>query len=393
MSSVTAIPQQSAANDMLQAIDTIKDVLADEADKEDMQGHLSRATSDALYAAGILRMKLPRVLGGREAPLADQFLALEKLATINSSAAWCSMVGSTSIAMPGAFLPDEGIQQMFAGGKIPRAAILIMPSAKAVKVQGGHRLTGRWAFASGVQHAEWIAAHALVESDAGSAPVLHMFVFPATEIRNHNNWQVIGLRGTGSTDISVNDLFVPDACCWNVAEQPPQRGGGLYGLGIPAFVAYEHAAVPIGLARLALDTLINTAINKKRGYAPGAKSLADREVVQRFVGRAELQWRAARELALSLNREADACAAAGKTPTNELSIQLRSVACYCTEVAADIINEAFRYSGAGAIYEGNVMQRCLRDISVAQQHLMVSEVAYELLGKTRLGFTDVAPMG
>jgi alkylation response protein AidB-like acyl-CoA dehydrogenase len=282
---------------------------------------------------------------------------------------------------------------MFAGGAIPRGAILIMPSGGASPVAGGYTLTGRWSFASGVHHAEWIAAHAMLRETPDAAPVLYMFVFPASEIVIHDNWDVVGLRGTGSCDISVADLFVPAECAWNVQSQPPQRGGPLYRLGIPAFVAYEHAAFATGVARLALDTLSIAAIDKKRGYGPGARSLADREPVQRFIGHSDLQLRAARGLAIELNQQAMDVIERGDEIDTRLALELRSIACYCTEVATEIVTQAFRYSGAGAIFEKNQMQRCLRDINVAAQHLMVSEVAYELLGKTHLGFDDVAPMG
>jgi indole-3-acetate monooxygenase len=301
------------------------------------------------------------------------------------------MVGATSIAIPGAFLSDEGAATMF-GGRMPRGAGLIMPSARAVPVEGGFRLTGRWAFASGVHHAEWVAAQALVTAGEDVPPTLHMLVFPADAVQLYDNWQVLGLRGTGSCDISVTDLFVPAVMAWNVETQLPQRGGPLYRLGIPAFVANEHAAFATGVARRALDVLTETAINKKRGYGPGAISLADRAAVQRLIGHSELRLRAARGLALDVYAQVMEMVLSGESLSPQLTLETRAVAVYCTEVAVDIISQAFRYSGAAAIYEKSVMQRCLRDISVAAQHLMVSEVAYELLGKTHLGFDGINPM-
>jgi alkylation response protein AidB-like acyl-CoA dehydrogenase len=178
-----------------------------------------------------------------------------------------------------------------------------------------------------------------------------------------------------------------------VESQPPQRGGPLYRLGIPAFVAYEHAAFATGLARRALDSLSASAINKKRGYGPGAKSLADRETLQRFIGHSDLKLCSARGLALELNQQAMDAVENGDDIDDRMALELRSIACYCTEVATELVTQAFRYSGASSIYEKNGMQRCLRDINVAAQHLMVSEVAYELLGKTHLGYSEVAPMG
>jgi alkylation response protein AidB-like acyl-CoA dehydrogenase len=359
---------------------------------EEQQAHLSRASSDALYNAGILQMKAPEVLGGGEADLVTQYEVIEAVSRINPAAGWCAMVGATSVAIPGAFLSNEGVATMFGDGRMPRGAILIMPSARAVPVEGGFRLTGRWAFASGVQHAEWVAAQALVTTGEDLPPALHMLIFPAAAVQLYDNWQVLGLRGTGSCDISVSDLFVPAAMAWNVETQLPRRGGPLYRLGIPAFVANEHAAFATGLARRALDVLTETAINKKRGYGPGALSLADRAAVQRLIGHGELRLRAARGLALDVYAQVMDIVRSSESLSPRLTLETRAVAVYCTEVAVDIISQAFRYSGAAAIYEKSVMQRCLRDISVAAQHLMVSEVAYELLGKIHLGFEGVNPM-
>ncbi len=378
---------------LLAAVAAIGDLLAGEVEGEERAAQLSRASSDALYDAGILQMKLPAALGGGEADLCTQLEVIEALAQHSPAAAWCAMVGATSLALPGAFMHEDGIARMFADGHIPRGAILIMPSGRATPVDGGYRLTGRWAFASGVQHAEWVAVNALVAVDDDAPSVLHMLVFPAAELTLHDNWQVVGLRGTGSCDVSVEDVFVPAECVWDVERQAPRRGGPLYRLGVPAFVANEHAGFATGVARRALDALTTVAIEKKRGYGPGAVSLADRGAVQRLIGRAELELSAARGLALALNERAMQVVARGEAIDPRLALELRAAASYCTEVAADIVTRAFRYSGAAAIYEKNVMQRCLRDINVAAQHLMVSEVSYELLGKTHLGFENVAPMG
>ena len=378
---------------LLNNVEEIRATLSAQIEDEEKSARFSRASSDALYDAGVLRMKLPIALGGFEADLVTQFEVLEAVSMISPAAGWCSMVGATSVGLPGAFLPQGGIDKMFANGAIPRGAILIMPSGQAFPIDGGYRLTGRWSFASAVHHADWISAHGMVRETPAAEPVLHMFVFPSGEIKIHDNWDVLGLRGTGSCDISVDDIFVPSECAWNVVSQPPQRGGPLFRLGIPAFVANEHAAFATGVARRALEILSAEAINKKRGYGPGAKSLAARETLQRFIGHGDLKLRSARALAMELNRQAMDVIDAGDDIDERLALELRSIACYCTEVATEIVTQAFRYSGASSIFEKSEMQRCLRDINVAAQHLMVSEVAYELLGQTHLGYTDVAPMG
>jgi alkylation response protein AidB-like acyl-CoA dehydrogenase len=386
-------PGRSAARTpLLAAIAAMRDALASQCEAEEAQATLSAASVDALVASGVLHMKLPAALGGAEADPVTQLEVIEAVSAINASAGWCTMVGATSLGLPGAFLPEAGVARMFEGGRIPRGAIVVMPAGTAQPVAGGYRLNGRWSFASGVRHAEWITAGCRVERTAGAAPEVRFMVFPAAAARIHDNWRVAGLRGTGSCDISVADLFVPDAMTWNLRSDSPHRGGPLYRLGLPAFVANEHAAFALGSGRRALDALVEVARAKKRGIGPGG-SLAERGAVQRVIGQSEMRLRAARALAIELNDEAWDRVCAGQTIPPRLHTELRSNATYCTEVAADIATQAFRYAGGSAIYQEHVLQRCLRDINVAAQHLMVSDVSYENLGKCALGFEGVEPMG
>ena len=376
---------------LLANVAEISELLAQQCDAEELAATLSMTSVEALQGAGIFSMKLPAALGGSEADPVTQFEVIEALAAANPSAGWCTMVGATSLGMPGAFLPEAGIARMFENGRIPRGAIVVMPGGEARPTAGGYQLTGRWAFTSGVRHAEWIVACARIMGEA-TEQILIMVVFPASEITIHDNWQVSGLKGTGSCDISVTDRFVPDCMTWDLRHAPPQRGGPLYRLGLPAFVAMEHAGFALGVARCSLNTLVKTAIAKKRGYAPGATTLAMRPLVQRLIGHSELRLRAARALALELNEEAWQTVVAGKLLDGRMQSALRGIGTYCTEVAADVVTQAFRHTGGSAIYSGHVAQRYLRDIQVAAQHLIISESSYENLGQFMLGFEDADPM-
>lgn len=377
---------------LLGAVEDIREVLAAEWQAEEVAGRLSHATVDALYGAGVFAMKAPACLGGGEADPVTQFEVLEAVASVNPSAGWCSMVGATSLGLPGAFLPEAGVKEMFSGSRLPRGAIVIMPAGVATPVEGGYRVSGRWSFASGIHHAEWITACARVPTGEG-APDIVMLVFPATAVTLHDNWQVSGLKGTGSCDFSVENLFVPATMSWRTADTAPQRGGPLYRLGIPAFVANEHAAFALGLARAALDTLVDTAAAKSRGYGEAASKLALRATVQRAIGYSEMALGAARAHALALNEQAWTSVCDGQEVPARLSAALRASATYCTEVATEVITTAYRYSGAGAVYAQHVLQRCLRDVNVAAQHLLVSDRSYENLGQFALGLDDANPMG
>lgn len=377
---------------LFDGIEAQRDKLAAHSAKDETLGTLSPESVEALVASGVLRMKLPLVLGGFEADLVTQMEVLERLAMINPSVGWCAMVGATSLGVPGAFLDDAGIARMFADGRTPRGAIVVTPSGVATPVEGGFLLNGRWGFASGVRHSEWVVALTRVESVSAAAPEIHFMVLPTTACEIQDNWRVLGLKGTGSCDIVVKDVFVAAEMAF-AASAAPRRGGALYRIGLPAFVAYEHAGFALGIARRVLDGLVDIMQHKLRGYAPGGTSMAARGAVQRLIGHTEMRLRAARALNMEVNEQAYDTVAAGHSLTAEQQCAVRSAATYATEVAVEVVNEAFRYSGASAIYESHFMQTCLRDVTVAAQHYMVADTAYEQLGRARLGMTDINPMG
>ena len=375
---------------LLAAAESITPTLIEQSQIDEEGNTLSPKTVSTLENAGMFRLKLPTALGGAEADPATQILVLEKLAYANTSASWCTMVGATAVALSGAFLPDEAVAEIFYNGRVPRGAIVAMPIGKTEVVKGGYRLSGRWPFASGIRHADWIAAGAMVERSGKTER--RMMVFPTASTEIHDNWKVAGLKGTGSHDFSVENLFIPEFFSWEQRVDPQRRGGPLYRIEHPGFVANEHVGFAIGVGRRALDSIANQEVDKQRGYTDKRSSLASRATVQRLLGKGHLRLRAAQTLALELNETAWETVCAGKKVPTQLQGELRAVATHCTDVSLDVVTEAFRYAGGGAIYQGNILQQCLRDMNAAAQHLMVSDIAYENLGQMILGVPDVHPM-
>lgn len=368
---------------LLDAVDRVRAIVAAGADEAERLRTLPPATVAALRDTGLLGLKLPAVLGGAEADPVTQIEVIEALTAVDASAGWCLMVGATTGALPGVFLGDEAVGTMFAGRTMPLAAGCYMPTGRAVAEPGGFRVTGRWAFASGIRHAAWVSGTAWVVRDGTLTDERRVFVVRTGEVEIHDTWHVAGLRGTGSCDFSVKDHFVSEAFTWDMERAQPKRGGPLYRLGLPGFVTNEHAAFALGVARRALDAIIALAATKSRGVKPAP--LAGRATFQRFLGEAELRLRAARALALQLNDAAWTTVGVGDHLTARQHAELRSAAVLATEVALDITSRAFRYAGGGALYDASVLQRCLRDLSAGAQHFMVSDSAYEALGQLLLG--------
>lgn len=367
---------------LLDAVERTRESVTAGADHAERERTLPAETVAALRDTGLFGLKLPAVLGGAEADPVTQIDVIEALTAIDPSAGWCLMVGATTVALPGVFLGDDAMRVMFAGG-VPLAAGCYMPTGHAVAEAGGFRVTGRWAFASGIRHAAWVSGSAWVVRDRVQTPERRVFVVRTADVDVHDTWHVAGLRGTGSCDFSLKDHFVPEQRTWDIERAQPRRGGALYRLGLPAFVTNEHAAFALGVGRRALDAVTALAAGKARGLKPAP--LIKRGTFQRFIGEATLRLRAARALAVELNEAAFATVGRGESITTRQHAELRSAAVQATEVALDVVTAAFRFAGGSAVYDASVLQRCLRDLNAGAQHFMVSDSAYEGLGQLLLG--------
>ena len=193
---------------LLAAVKSVSETVAAAADEAEAIKTLPKATIDAVDDAGLLRLKLPEIFGGVEADPITQTEVIEALSYVDASAGWCLMIGASSIAIPAAFLSHEGVAEVFPRGRVPRASTAFMPTGTARPQEGGYLLHGRWAFASGIRHADWINLGALVADDRGDGPPPHrMFTLPTSKAQIHDNWHVINLQNTDSCDVSVDKVF------------------------------------------------------------------------------------------------------------------------------------------------------------------------------------------
>jgi alkylation response protein AidB-like acyl-CoA dehydrogenase len=257
-------------------------------------------------------------------------------------------------------------------GRVPTAAVIVQPTGVATAVRGGFEVSGRWSFASGIGHAEWVTAGVMVRRGTGPARGHAMVVFPSSSVDVEDDWDALGLRGTGSCRCAVDKLFVPVAFTWDFAAGSPRRGGPLFRLGWPGFVAHESAALAIGLARRALDHAVRTR---------ASASPTDSPVLHHMLGDADMRLRAARALMREICDEAWATVCGGATPSPRLQAEMRSVAAHATECAIDIVMSIFRATGSAAVYATHPVQRCLRDLCTAGQHWLARESAHEDYGR------------
>ena len=299
---IKTFPQdRQAKRDLLLArVDEIGAILQETGGRSEDLATLAPEAVAALRNAGMFRLKLPAVLGGAEVDPVTEMLVLERLAYHDFTSAWCTMVGATGVAALGAFLPQAGLDQVFAKGHFPTAAISFFPAGRAVREKGGYRLNGRWRFNSGIHHSEWVLGGTVVEGteqENGGRPLVIFAAMPTKDVTLYDNWRdVVGLKGTGSCDCSVENYFLPEhfSFVWDLLKPQPRRGGASYLLPPFSYVAKEHGSVAVGAARRALDELIKLATTTRGTFR--ASKLDERQVVHRQIAEADLKIRAARAL-------------------------------------------------------------------------------------------------
>jgi len=208
-----------------------------------------------------------------------------------------------------------------------------------------------------------------------------VFTVPKADAEVIDNWHVAGLQGTGSLDWSVSELFVPAARCYELG-MPAARGGDLFRLGMPAFVSNEVPPLAVGLARRALDDV--TALAARTARFPGGPVVSDRAVFHKELGRAEVKLSAARLLHRDAMLACWSAAASGVVPSEELQVAVTTASVFAVETCTEIVVDLFRYGGGRVLALSNPMQRHLRNILAARQHLALSEEHYEAAGRLRI---------
>jgi alkylation response protein AidB-like acyl-CoA dehydrogenase len=388
---VEVFPQERMAKRkvLLERVDAIADTLRASGPKSDELGTLAPEAVNALRDAGMFRLKLCAEMGGAEADPVTEMLVLEGLAYNDFASGWCTMVGATGIASLGTFLPPAGLKRVFKDGHIPTAAITFFPAGRAKREGDGFRVTGRWRFNSGIAHAEWVVAGTVVEgteAENNGRPIVMFSAFPKADVTLHDNWRgVVGLRGTGSGDFSIEnyELSKEMTFVWDLLQPKPLRGGASYLFPPFAFVAKEHGSVAIGAARRALDELIALATTTRGQFR--SSRLDERHIVHRFIGEADLKLRAARALLHQCYDQLYEIASAGKIPDGAAIADVRAAAVYATDIAVETITAAFHFAGNTGLHHPHVIGRLLRDLNTAGLHQVMSDTAYENHGKFRLG--------
>jgi alkylation response protein AidB-like acyl-CoA dehydrogenase len=320
---------------------------------------------DALSAAGCFRLLLPETHDGAGADLRSAMQVFETLAAADASVAWIVFIGGgTWIDL--AELPRATFDAIYRPGADTIVAGVFNPTGTATPFDGSYRISGRWAFASGCEHADWIYANCVDTSI--DAPHLRMAVLRPDEVEIEDTWRVSGLSGTGSHHFSVHDVVVPAERTARMFVDPPCVDVPLVRIPVPATIALAMGAIPLGIARAALDDVRALAAGKVPLLAPSA--LAANPLFQYRLAEADVRLRAARAL---LYEEADAAwatAEADEPFEPELRARLRSAAVLAATTAASVVEVAYESGGGSSIYADSPLQRRLRDVRAVAQHFL-----------------------
>jgi len=364
-------------------------LLAAAAPRIDAARELPGDVLDAMHAAGMFRLLVPRSLGGAELDPATYIQCVEAIAGGDASVAWCMNQGS-GCSMSAGYLAPDVAREIF-GGERDVLAWGMGPGAKAIRVEGGWRISGNWAFASGSRHATLLGAHCpCFEADGtpqrhpDGRPWERTMLFRREIATIKDIWQVVGLRGTGSDAYSVQDLFVDDAHTLTRDRPEERREPGLiYRFAAMQIYASGFAMVALGAARAALDAFIELA----RGKTPALTQAALRNsaVVQSEIGIADAKLKSARTWLIQVLRDTQEAVTLAGELTTEQRIAIRQAATFAIHQAREVVDMAYHEAGSTAIFDANPFERRFRDVNTVTQQVQGRRSHFETVGQYLLG--------
>jgi alkylation response protein AidB-like acyl-CoA dehydrogenase len=367
---------QTVTNDLPARAKAVGELAAEHADYGDKNGRLAQEVVDAFHREGLYAMWVPRSLGGAELDPISSLQVIEQVAYGDPSAGWVLMASALAIGTGAAYLEDDAVKALFSGPTVPVIAGQGTRPGIAKPVPGGYRLTGSWSFASGIKHGTHIHTLGLIEGTNEA----RIFVLPVEQATLIDNWDVMGLRATGSIDYRIDDVFVPEGYTHVAVTESPKRGGALYTGGIVAFATICHSALACGIGRRLLD---ECAANV-RGRGGRAGTQATSETFLEEYARAEGTYRAGRALVYESWGDAWRTMERGDALSQRQHSLIRLAMAHVTWASHDAAMFVYKSAGTSGLRAGTI-QRLFRDMHAATQHLLVSPVVFRAIGKELAG--------
>jgi alkylation response protein AidB-like acyl-CoA dehydrogenase len=347
--------------------------------ESDAQLSLGDEVMACLRGAGVFRAMVAREFGGDELPPSDFLRLVERISMADGSTGWIASLAATSLVVTA--LPITTLKVVFVRSVDILFAGRLSP-VPVTRVDNGLNVSGRWAWSSGCTGADYFILGVQAVDGKGGEDPAQIAIVPTDRGHIEQNWSVDGMRGTGSHDVVLDRVFVPDG--WTFVR------GAKSNLDTPLFryppgilITQAHAAVGLGIARAALDDFIETA--PKRGATYGRATLADRATAQSDLAKAEAELRAAQTYLFAVTEDAFGCLSTGGDLDVAARTLLRLAATHAARAAAEVTRAVYRMSGTVGMFTDSRIARCLRDATVIPQHLLFAEGTWEQAGQVLLG--------
>ncbi|WP_033288467.1 acyl-CoA dehydrogenase family protein [Amycolatopsis jejuensis] len=360
---------------LLERIDALGASIEATADQAEKLATLTDETAQALLSAGLVRAGLPKSLGGHEFSPRQVIRTIERLSYYDASAGWTMMALQGATGATAAYLGDEVAGALFADVANGKHAVLAGQGSRpgrAVPVDGGYLVSGNWQFASGIALATHIYSAIVVKGTRE----MRMLAMPKEEVTLVDNWDVLGLRATGSIDYHCTDVFVPETHTYPAAITDPVSGGALYRIGQANMTTVVHTGWALGVGRRLLDELKRYAATRfgTRG------AIVDTAQFHAEYATAEARLRAARAWALDVWQDNEATLDSGRLLDTEQETLVRLVLNHTTRTAHEVGQTVHRWAATTAIRRGPI-DRFLRDLATGTQHITSGPIALQNCGK------------
>lgn len=375
----------------------MRDLVREQAGESERIRTLSAPIVDQMWASGLMSAFNPVVAAGSEPSFTEMIETWIEMAWQDGSFGWVGIANLPSSFAAAAYLPDEGFAEVFtANDNRVTMGGQFFPNGQGIAVDGGYQLSGSWSFGSGIGHSEYVAA-GFLPLDNGEMrwvseglPEMHVAVLPREQVSFNDGWHVQGLKGTGSYDYSVADVFVPRHRTFELFARRPHRGTSpATRMGLMPVTAAGHASWALGVSKSMLDDVQELAATKFR--MSDMASLASRPTFQKGLAHHRAAWRAAHLLVLDAFTTAEAAVAAGDELTPALRADMRVAAVYATDTARSCAQWAHLVAGTSSIREGTRLERAFRDMYTGTQHAFISEKVAVDAAQIWLGIIEDQP--
>lgn len=379
------------SKDVLDGVRDLLPMFRERADEGESARQVPDASVKALEATGFFRMLQPQRYGGLEADPIDFFTAVKEIASADGSTGWISSVLGVH-PWQVALFPDEAQQAVWGSDPDTRLSSSYAPTGKAVLTEGGYKLSGKWSFSSGSAHASWVLLGGLVFNEDGNVVDFKTFLVPRDKYEIVDVWNVVGLRGTGSNDIVVEETFIPDAFTLSMSDTGRCYGPGqevntsnLYKLPFHSLFTTTITTPIVGMATGAYAEHVEMQQKRVRAAYLGEKASSDPFAAVR-IARAGSEIDAAWALLMQNIRDEQALVERGEQIPLQLRLKVRRDQVLGTQRAIDAIDELFEASGGRALAEGTYLQRAWRDAHAGRVHAANDpERALKMFGDLEFG--------